>query len=95
MGLFFRKSFRIGPLRFNFSKSGLGVSAGIKGAHVGIGPKGRPYVTAGRDGIYFRERLSDASDRRISLRKLGLVIIGAAVGVMIVGVVLLALSLLS
>jgi hypothetical protein len=40
MGLYFRKSFKYGPVRINLSKSGIGVSAGIKGARVGIGPKG-------------------------------------------------------
>ena len=31
MGFYIRKSVSIGPLRFNLSKSGIGVSAGIKG----------------------------------------------------------------
>ena len=37
MGFFFRKSFRIGPIRLNLSKSGLDISAGVKGAHIGVG----------------------------------------------------------
>ena len=56
MGIFFRKSFRLGPLRLNLSQSGLGVSAGVKGAHIGVGPRG-PYVSGGKGGIYFRESL--------------------------------------
>jgi Protein of unknown function (DUF4236) len=32
MGLYLRKSFRAGPIRFNLSKSGLGISGGVKGA---------------------------------------------------------------
>jgi hypothetical protein len=56
MGLFIRKSFSAGPIRFNLSKSGIGISAGVKGARVGIGPRGS-YVAGGRHGLYFRERL--------------------------------------
>jgi hypothetical protein len=60
MGLFFRKSFKLGPARMNLSKSGLGVSAGIRGARVGIGPRG-PYVTASKDGIYYRKHLGGST----------------------------------
>ena len=31
MAIYLRKSIQVGPLRFNLSKSGVGVSAGIKG----------------------------------------------------------------
>jgi hypothetical protein len=57
MGLFFRKSFKLGPLRLNLSKSGLGASIGVKGARVGVDAKGKGYVAGGRGGIYFRERI--------------------------------------
>jgi hypothetical protein len=30
MGFYLRKSISVGPLRFNLSKSGIGVSAGVK-----------------------------------------------------------------
>lgn len=62
MGLYLRKSFRAGPIRFNLSKSGLGVSGGIKGARVGVGPKGS-YVHAGRNGLYYRKQLSSGRSR--------------------------------
>jgi hypothetical protein len=62
MGLYLRKSFRAGPIRFNLSKSGLGVSGGIKGARVGVGPRGS-YVHAGRNGLYYREQLSSGRTR--------------------------------
>lgn len=55
---FLRKSFKLGPLRFNLSKSGVGVSAGVKGARVGVDARGRSYVHAGRGGLYFRRSLS-------------------------------------
>lgn len=62
MGLYLRKSFRAGPVRFNLSKSGLGLSGGIKGARVGVGPRGT-YVHAGRHGLYYRKHLSSGQAR--------------------------------
>lgn len=50
MGLSVRKSVRVGPFRFNLSKSGIGVSAGIKGLRVGTGPRGN-YIHMGRGGF--------------------------------------------
>jgi hypothetical protein len=57
MGLYLRKAFRAGPIRLNLSKSGLGISGGITGARVGIGPRGT-YVHAGRKGLYYRKHMS-------------------------------------
>jgi S-DNA-T family DNA segregation ATPase FtsK/SpoIIIE len=56
MSFFLRKSLRFGPIRFNLSKSGIGVSAGVKGLRIGKGPRGN-YVSAGRGGIYYRKTL--------------------------------------
>ncbi|HSY17531.1 MAG TPA: DUF4236 domain-containing protein [Candidatus Acidoferrales bacterium] len=56
MGFYIRKSVSVGPFRFNLSKSGIGVSTGIKGFRVGTGPRGN-YVQMGRGGIYFRQTL--------------------------------------
>jgi uncharacterized protein DUF4236 len=59
MALGFRRSLRIaGPLRLNFSKSGLGLSLGVPGLHIGSGPRGR-YLRAGipGTGIYYRKSL--------------------------------------
>jgi hypothetical protein len=56
MGWYLRKSLKLGPLRFNLSKSGVGTSIGVKGLRVGTGPKGA-YLHGGRGGLYFRERL--------------------------------------
>ena len=48
----FRKSFKIAPgVRLNVSKKGLGVSAGVKGARVGIGPGGRTYTSTSIPGL--------------------------------------------
>ena len=56
MGFYLRKYVRVGPLRFNLSKSGIGLSAGIKGLRVGTGPRGN-YVHMGRHGVYYRTSL--------------------------------------
>jgi hypothetical protein len=65
MGLFVRKSVKVGPLRFNVSKRGLGVSAGVKGLRVGIDSRGKTYIAGGRGGIYFRQNIGQAR-RQIS-----------------------------
>lgn len=56
MSFFLRKALRFGPVRFNLSKSGIGVSAGVKGLRIGMGPKGN-YIHAGRGGLYYRKSL--------------------------------------
>ncbi len=50
MGWRFRRSIRIAKgVHLNISKSGLGISAGVKGLRVGVGPRG-PYTSAGIPG---------------------------------------------
>lgn len=66
MGLYFRKSVRMGPFRVNFSTSGIGLSAGIPGFRVGTGPRGN-YIQMGAHGIYYRAALS-SRDRSTSSR---------------------------
>ena len=56
MPFYIRKSVSVGPFRFNLSKSGIGVSAGIKGLRIGTGPRGH-YIHAGRGGLYYRSSL--------------------------------------
>jgi tellurite resistance protein len=60
MGLSFRKSVRFGPLRVNFSRSGVGLSAGVRGARVGVGPRGT-YVTFSGGGFSYRAKLNDVA----------------------------------
>jgi len=62
MGFYIRKSVRVGPLRFNLSKSGIGVSTGIRGFRVGSGPRGN-YIHMGRGGFYYRQTLSSPTPR--------------------------------
>ncbi|AEF41991.1 DUF4236 domain-containing protein [Hoyosella subflava] len=63
MPLFLRKSLRAGPLRFNVSKSGVGVSSGVPGFRMGTGPRGN-YVHAGRRGVYYRASLNARGSAR-------------------------------
>jgi hypothetical protein len=60
MGWYLRKSFGFGPLRLNLSKSGLGYSLGVRGARLGVGPRGT-YVHLGRGGVYYRKYLNSSS----------------------------------
>jgi hypothetical protein len=62
MGFYLRKSLRVGPFRFNFSGSGIGVSAGIRGLRVGTGLRGH-YVHMGVGGLYYRATLPALSSR--------------------------------
>ncbi len=65
MGFYLRNSISVGPLRFNLSKSGLGVSAGVTGLRFGAGPRGN-YVYMGRGGLYYRATLPPFSSPRQS-----------------------------
>lgn len=60
MGFYLRRGFNFGPLRLNLSRSGLGASFGVKGARIGVGPRGS-YIHMGRGGLYYRQTLSPAS----------------------------------
>lgn len=64
MGLYLRKSVRVGPFRFNLSGSGIGVSCGIRGLRIGTGPRGN-YIQAGRGGIYYRAAIPTAVAPRV------------------------------
>ena len=61
MGFYLRKAFRAGPIRFNLSKSGIGLSAGVTGARLGMSSAGRTYVHGGRGGVYYRKSLGGGS----------------------------------
>lgn len=65
MGFYLRKSISVGPLRFNLSSSGVGVSAGVKGLRFGVGPRGN-YVHMGRGGLYYRATLPPSAASRNS-----------------------------
>jgi Protein of unknown function (DUF4236) len=56
MGWSLRRSKKVGPFRINLSKSGIGLSAGIKGLRVGRDANGRTYssVSIPGTGLYNR-----------------------------------------
>ena len=60
MGWYIRKSKNFGPLRLNLSKSGIGISVGVKGARIGNGPNGG-YAHLGTGGIYYRRHFLTSS----------------------------------
>jgi len=60
MGFYIRKSINFGGLRFNLSKSGIGMSVGVKGFRIGTGPRGN-YIHMGRNGLYYRASLGGKS----------------------------------
>lgn len=53
MSFYLRKSINFGGVRFNFSKSGIGASVGVKGFRVGTNARGN-YIHIGRGGLYYR-----------------------------------------
>lgn len=69
MGLYFRPSVSLGNgLRLNFSKSGVGMSGGVRGFRVGVNPRGQRYVQCGADGIYYRKQFGSATNKNHSVR---------------------------
>ncbi len=68
MGLRFRRSVNLGGgLRLNLSKSGVGISGGVRGARTGIGPRGtRTAIGIPGTGIYYEKRgsLKSGSQQR-------------------------------
>ncbi|TVR39978.1 MAG: DUF4236 domain-containing protein [Cryomorphaceae bacterium] len=61
MAFYLRRGINFGPLRVNFSKSGIGLSAGVTGARVGINSRGQAYVHGGRHGMYYRKNIGGKS----------------------------------
>ena len=52
----FHKSLKIGPIRLNLSKSGIGTSIGVRGFRVGTDAKGRSYTATSIPGTGIYER---------------------------------------
>jgi len=55
MGWRFRRSFKMGPIRWNLSRRGLGGSGGFPGVRVGVSADGRRYLSVGipGTGLYY------------------------------------------
>ena len=62
MGFYFSKTFRFGPLRFNLSRAGLGVSIGIRGFRIGINKFGI-YVSISKGIVRYRSYISGRKER--------------------------------
>ena len=56
MGFSWRKSISFGPVRLNFSGSGVGASFGVRGARVSTGPRGT-FVHLGSHGFRYTQRI--------------------------------------
>ena len=91
MGFFFRKSISVGPVRLNFSRSGVGVSTGVRGLRSGINAKGKSYVAGGRYGVYFRQNLSNGGDIpghiEAGAHWIAVLVVGFLLGVIVAGLI--------
>lgn len=50
MGWRFRRRLRFGPVQFELTGRGVGISVGKRGVHFGISARGNPYVSFGIPG---------------------------------------------
>ncbi|MGH7489827.1 MAG: DUF4236 domain-containing protein, partial [bacterium] len=64
MSFGFRKSFKSGPFRMTFSKSGVSMSVGAGGARLTTGPRGT-HVSFSKGGFYYRTRLDSPRQRSV------------------------------
>ena len=63
MGLFFRKRIKLSKLlNLNLSKSGFGFSFGVKGLRISENKNG-VYLNAGRNGLYFRKKITSSNSK--------------------------------
>lgn len=50
MGFLFRRSIRLGPVRLNISRRGIGASIGVRGLRTGVSSTGRRYTRVSLPG---------------------------------------------
>ena len=57
MGFYFRRRSVLGPLHLNWSKSGLGLSLGVRGLRAGVSSHGKLYTSANLpgSGLFYRK----------------------------------------
>jgi hypothetical protein len=67
VGWTWRRSTSFGPVRLNFSGTGVGVSVGVRGARVSMGPRGT-YVHVGAGGFRYSQRLDAPAARGLPAR---------------------------
>jgi hypothetical protein len=61
MAIYLKKTFKFGPFNINLSKSGVGFSAGVKGARISKCPRGT-FVNIGKNGIHYRKSLTSLNN---------------------------------
>lgn len=72
-GLRFQKRIKLFPgITINLSKSGLGISAGVRGAHIGIDSRGKKYESLGLPGSGLSYRHYEPKASSNALQKPGL-----------------------
>lgn len=64
MGWSFRKSLKVGPIRLSVGKTGVGISAGVKGARVGVHSSGRRHKSLSIPGTGLRYTSVSGGGRR-------------------------------
>lgn len=68
MGFFFKKRIKLFPgLYLNLSKDGFGFSTGVKGLRYSVNSKGEQYISGGREGMYFREKIKEDKTQKIEI----------------------------
>jgi hypothetical protein len=72
----FRRSLKLGPLKLNLSKSGVGYSVGVRGFRVGKDAKGRSYTAASIPGTGLYNRTYSSAAKSTAPRALS---VGATV----------------
>ena len=80
MGLIFRKSINIGPIRVNLSRSGVGYSVGAGGFRTGVRANGRRYtrVTVPGTGLGYQQEHPRGTGCLLAIATLGAATVGAA-----------------
>lgn len=107
MGLRFRKSVKMGPVRLNLSNKNIGISTGIKGARVSVNSSGRATTSVGAPGtglsytkslpLSKKKSQQSRSDVRISYTdpvgaNLAMIVASCGVGIVIISIYLLLKS---
>ena len=95
MGLSFKKRIKILPgLNINLSKSGLGLSAGPKGAKVSLGADGKTRVSVGKGSLRYSKTLESGTSKEPSQIAVYIVMVSGIVllGLLVFTVLAIAFS---
>ena len=98
MALRFQRRIRILPgLHVNLSRSGLGLSVGARGAHIGITARGQRYASVGLPGtgLFWREYEHKPAPRQCELCAPGHAHIPAPLAFLVIALVIVIVAVLS